>query len=278
MQNIDWDTLYSAGLYIIKMYPMKIFTNVLFAIIVSLLISFVYLYFFRKFKGFFRENKWYRRSVKLYIPLVIIVNLLFAAKFGLIRGIYKGLEKDSYSICKQVYDTGSQQFFANDTEKQKTLLAVQSMAKELSESNKDLKVNIVDFAKSYNTKVGVVDKPKNWIAAKFADKYGDRIHTLALYGMLSAVPHANVSETMSYEDFHAVITQLLQMNPQDIEKSIISKIQVFFLDLLKSQYSSIIKGILLIWALLILIPWAELFIYKYVMKRKLNQQNSNLNS
>ena len=235
MQNIDWQTIYSVGIYIIKTYPLLILWNVILGLFLSLIVSGVCIYLLRKFGVIKRENKWYSRSVKLYIPALIFLNLFFAAKIGLIRGIYKGLEKDSYSLSEQVYNAGTHQIFSNDEEKKRFITRIQEVVTELKTDNQNLKVSIVDVAKRYDTKYGVVDHPKNWIAAKFADKYGDKIHTLALYTMLNAVPHVNVSESMSYEDFDIMIQQLTKLDPKDIEKSVVTKIQDLFMSLVKSQ-------------------------------------------
>lgn len=268
MQNIDWETIYSVVLYVIKNYPLKIILFCSICLLLSFFVSIILTLILRKFKAISREQKYYNWLVKLYIPVIFVINIIFSLKIGLFWGVYEALKKDSYNISTQVYNSSSQYIFKDEKSKAEFITEVRSIVSDLSQNNKNVKVQIVDIAKAYDTKHNVVDKPKNWLASLFADKYGDRIHTLILYGALNSIPHADISKDLSYEEFDKLTQQLLQLNPDDLEKSIVEKIQNLFLMVLKSQFKTIVNGILIIWGLLMLIPWIEFWIYKLVMKRR----------
>jgi hypothetical protein len=275
MQNIDWETIYSVVWYVIKNYPGKIILYSTMFLVLGFVISFILIFSLRKFKAISRGHKYYNWLVKLYIPLIIIINIIFSLKIGLFFGVYKALQKDSYTISEQVYNSSTQYIFKDKQSKVKFISDLKLIVSELSQNNKNVKIQLVDIVKAYDIKYKVVNKPKNWLASAFADKYGDRIHTLVLYGVLNSIPHVDITKDLSYEEFDKVTQQLLQLNPENLEKSLVEKIQNLFLMILKSQFKAIIKGILLIWALLMLIPWLEFWIYKYVMKRKMKKQSIN---
>lgn len=275
MQNIDWETMYSIVLYVIKNYPLNIILYSTIFLVLGIIISFILIFSLRKYKVFSRQQKYYNWFVKLYIPTIFIINIIFSLKIGLFCGVYEALKKDSYTISEQVYNSSSQYIFKDDKSKTEFITDLKSIVSELSQNNKNVKVQIIDIAKTYNTKYKVVDTPKNWLASLFANQYGDRIHTLVLYGMLNSIPHADVTKDLSYQEFDRLTDQLLQLNPDNMEKSIVEKVQNLFLMVLKSQFKTTIKGILLIWGLLMMIPLIEFWIYTYVMKRRMKNQAIN---
>lgn len=268
MQNIDWKTIYSVIVYVAKHYPLTIILYILLCVILGMGISIILALIFKKYKVISREQKYYNWAVKLYLPTLFIINIIFSVKIGLFWGSYEALKKDSYNLSSQVYHAGSSYIFKNDQSKKEFVGQLQSIVTELSRNNQNIKVQVQDIVKAYDTKYQTIDQPKNWLVSLFAEKYGNRIHTLVVYGILDAVPSVNISESLSYKEFDKITDQLVILDPNDIENSLIQKIQNLFLMVLKSQFKPIIKGILMIWGLLMLIPWMELSIYKFVMKRK----------
>ena len=268
MQNTDWKTIYSVIVYVAKHYPLTIILYILLCVILGMGISIILALIFKKYKVISREQKYYNWAVKLYLPTLFIINIIFSVKIGLFWGSYEALKKDSYNLSSQVYHAGSSYIFKNDQSKKEFVGQLQSIVTELSRNNQNIKVQVQDIVKAYDTKYQTIDQPKNWLVSLFAEKYGNRIHTLVVYGILDAVPSVNISESLSYKEFDKITDQLVILDPNDIENSLIQKIQNLFLMVLKSQFKPIIKGILMIWGLLMLIPWMELSIYKFVMKRK----------
>jgi hypothetical protein len=96
---------------------------------------------------------------------------------------------------------------------------------------------------------------------------GDKIYSFIIYGILDSVPNGGITNELSYGEFNTISEKLVVLNPENIEKSIVQKIQNLFLMILKSQFTTILKGILLIWVLLMSIPWFEFWIYTLLMKR-----------
>ncbi|KFF28312.1 hypothetical protein [Chryseobacterium vrystaatense] len=268
MNNLDWEVIYSVVVYVLKNYPLKIIFYMSLCFILGIILSIIYSLILKKYKVLSREHKYYNCAVKLYIPAIFVINIIFSLKAGLFWGAYEALKKDSYSISQQTYNAGTYYAFKDEQSKKQFVGKLQLVVSDLSTSNQNTKIRIVDIVKAYDTKYQVVDSPKNWLASLFAEKYGERIHTLVLYGMLNAVPHVNISESISYSEFDQLTSKLIMLDSKDVESSIVVKIQNLFLMVLKSQFKTIIKGILIILILLMLIPLVEFCIYRYVMKRK----------
>lgn len=268
MKNLDWEVIYSVVVYVLKNYPLKIIFYMSLCFILGIVVSIIYSLILKKYKVLSREHKYYNWAVKLYIPAIFVINIIFSLKAGLFWGAYEALKKDSYSISQQTYNAGTYYAFKDEQSKKQFVGKLQLVVSDLSKSNQNTKIRIVDIVKAYDTKYQVVDSPKNWLASLFAEKYGERIHTLVLYGMLNAVPHVNISESISYSQFDQLTSKLIMLDSKDVESSIVIKIQNLFLMVLKSQFKTIIKGILIIWILLMLIPLVEFCIYRFVMKRK----------
>lgn len=268
MQNIDWGTVYSILINCIKNYPLKIALYTTICLFLGFVFSISKILVFKRFRLISRQQKYYNILVKLYIPAVFIINIIFSIKVGLCWGAYEALKKDSYPISEQVYTTSSYYIFKDHASKTVFIADLTSIVSDLSKNNNNVKVGIVDIAKAYDTKYKAVDQPKNWLAHLFSDKYGERIHTLVVYSMLSAVPHTEITDPISYKEFDRLADQLTKLDAENLEHSIVQKIQNLFLSILKSQFKMVIKGILLLWAVLMLLPWVEFGIYSYIMKRK----------
>lgn len=218
MQNIHWETIYKSVGYVLKNYPLKIVLFCFLFLVLGLLISSFLVIILKKYKALSRRQKYYNWSVKLYIPAIFIVNIIFSLKIGLFFGVYSALKKDSYSISEQVYSSSTYYIFKDNRSKKVFIEDLRKVVKDLSQKNNNAKIKVIDIAKAYHIKNDMIDLPKNWMASMF-------------------------------------------------EKSIVQKIQNLFLMILKSQFKTILKGILLIWVLLMSIPWFEFWIYTLLMKR-----------
>lgn len=274
MENIDFKIIYSILIDGIRNYPLKIILYTTISLFIGIVFSISKILVFKRFKVISRQLKYYNILVKLYIPAVFIINIIFSLKVGLFWGAYEALKKDSYPISQQVYTTSSYYIFKDNTSKAVFMADLKSVVSDLSKNNSNVKVGIVDIVRAYDTKYKALDQPKNWLARLFADQYGERIHTLVLYGILNAVPHTDSTNSISYTEFDGLADQFTRLDPENLEYSIVQKIQNLFLYVLKSQFKTIIKGILLVWAILMLMPWVEFWIYSYLMKRKRTKINN----
>lgn len=278
MQNINWETIYSVVWYVVRNYPLKIILFCSICLVLGFFVSIILTFIFKKYKVISRHQKYYNWFVKLYIPAIFVINIIFSLKIGLFWGVYEALKTDSYSISEQIYHSGSQYIFQDEKSKKDFITDIRSVVSELSRNNKNTKIQIIDIAKAYDTKYKVVDKPKNWLASLFANYYGDRIHTLVLYEILNSVPYLQVTKDLSYREFDTLSQKLIELNPDHIEKSIVEKIQNLFLIILRSQFKTILNGILMIWMLFMIIPWIEFWIYGMLMKRRLKEIKQRIKS
>lgn len=273
MQYLDWDSIYSAVLYIIKSYPLAILLYCTGCFIAGLLISLLLTRIMRKYKAFSREPKYYNWLVKLYIPAIFIINSIISLQLGLFWGSYEALKKDSFSIASQIYSSGTGSVFKDQDAKAEFIGGVRAFVLEVNRNNENAKIKITDLIKAYDIRYGMINQPKNRMASWFMNKYGDRINTVVVYGILNSIPNVQVTGDLSYHEFDQITKQLLVLNPDDIEKSIIEKLQNLLLMVLKSQFKTLAGGLLMVWAILMMIPWLEFWIYKYLMKKTTNRNN-----
>lgn len=268
LQNFNWNLVWQVMLYILQNYFVDILGYLLIFSGGGIILSILYTIILTKFKLLRRKNKYHNWAVKLYIPLIFLVNLFFSFEVGVLVGGYHAIKKDSFHISEQIYQGSTGLLFKDESSKVQSIKELQSIVNDLKEGNQNLKLDLNDLAKRYNTDVSAVDQSKNWLASQVVDKYGDKIHTLSLYAMLSMAPHVNISEQITYEEFDQAVQFLLEMDPNEIEKSLVTKIQSFLLYVLKPQYKSILNGILLIWIAILLIPMLEFLLVKWVKKIK----------
>ncbi|WP_294301305.1 hypothetical protein [uncultured Chryseobacterium sp.] len=267
MENPDWETIYTALVYIIKNYPLTIILYCAICIVSGFLISLLFVLLMKKYKAFSRTQKYYNWLVKLYIPAIFIVNIIFSLQLGVFWGAYQGLKKDSHSISSQIYYSGVGAVFRDQKAKTEFIEGVRSVVSEVSRNNKNVKIRMADIISAYDTKYTIIDQPKNRITSWILEHYGEKINTLVLYGILSSVPNVKATGDLSYQDFDKITKQLAVLDPEDIENSMIEKIRNLFLMILKSEFKTLAEGILIVWGLLMLIPWLEFAVYSFIMKR-----------
>lgn len=273
MENLDWDSIYPAVLYIIKNYPLTIFLYCVVFFIAGLLMSLVLTLLMRKYKAFSRVPKYYNWLVKLYIPAIFIVNSIVSLQLGLFLGSYEALKKDSFSISAQIYSSGVGSVFKDQKAKAEFIGGVRAAVSEINRNNEEAKIKITDLVRAYDTKYGMINQPKNRMASWLMNQYGDRINTVIVYGILNSIPNVEVTGDLSYHEFDKITKQLMVLNPDDIEKSIIEKLQNLLLMALKLQFKTMVGSLLMLWGILMIIPWLEFWIYTYVVKRMTNRNN-----
>ncbi|GEN75589.1 hypothetical protein [Chryseobacterium hagamense] len=273
MHNLDWDGMYSAVLYIIRNYPLTILLYCLVCFVAGLLISLMLTLIMRKYNAFYRTPKYYNWLVKLYIPAIFIINGLVSLQLGLFWGSYEALKKDSFSISSQIYSSGVGAVFKDQKAKAEFIGGVRTVVSEISRNNENTKIKITDLVRAYDTKYGIINQPKNRMASWLMDQYGDRINTMVVYGILNSIPNVEVTGDLSYREFDKITKQLLVLDPDDIEKSIVEKIRNFYLMILKSQFKTLAGSLMMLWFILMLIPWLEFWIYTYVTKRITKRNN-----
>lgn len=273
MENLDWDSIYPAVLYIIKNYPLTIFLYCVVFFLAGLLMSLVLTLLMRKYKAFSRVPKYYNWLVKLYIPAIFIVNSIVSLQLGLFWGSYEALKKDSFSISSQIYSSGVGSVFKDQKAKAEFIGGVRAAVSEINRNNEEAKIKITDLVRAYDTKYAMINQPKNRMASWLMNQYGDRINTVIVYGILNSIPNVEVTGDLSYHEFDKITKQLMVLNPDDIEKSIIEKLQNLLLMALKSQFKTMVGSLLMLWGILMIIPWLEFWIYTYVVKRMTNRNN-----
>jgi hypothetical protein len=227
----------------------------------------------RKYKVFSRIPKYYNWLVKLYIPAIFIINGIVSLQLGLFWVSYEALKKDSFSISSQIYSSGAGSVFKDQKAKAEFIGEVRTVVSEISKNNENAKIKITDLVRSYDTKYGIINQSKNQMVSWLINQYGDRISTVVVYGLLNSIPDVEVTGDLSYREFDKITKQLLVLDPDDIENSIVEKLQNLFLMVLKSQFRTMAGSLLMFWLVLMMIPWLEFWMYTYMMKRITKRNN-----
>lgn len=275
MQNPDWDSIYAAALYIIKNYPLTILLYCLVCFIGGLLISLILILIMRKYQAFYRKPKYYNWSVKLYIPAIFIVNGIFSLQLGVFWGSYEALKRDSFSISSQIYSSGVGFVFKDQKIKADFIRGLRTFVLKVNRNNEDAKIKITDLVRACDTKYGTINQPKKRMASWLMNRYGDRINTVVVYGILNSIPDIKVTGDLSYHEFDKITEQLLILDPDNIENSIVEKIQDVFLMALKSEFKTIAGSLLTLWIILMIIPWIEFWIHLHNEENNKKKKQSN---
>lgn len=273
--KVDWQQIWVLIQYILKNYLSEVVIYIVAFCALGLLLSAILTFVLFKFKFLNRNNKYYHWATRLiYVPGIFIVNTIFSFQLGVVNGGYKALLKDSPNISNQIYEQSVVRFVEDQEERKALIKQAQTYILDLQASNKSMKISLSDLVKNSKVNIKPIDQTKDKIANYYIQKYGDKIHALATYAMLKAAmarvaPHANSLDEMSFEEFEQALQFVLSLDAADVEKSIVNKINEWVNQLLGVQFKSIISGIVLIWILILLIPFVEYFIYKMVQKKRL---------
>lgn len=264
MKNVA--LIWEVTAYLLKNHFAQIAGYVMLFLAIAFVFSIVYSIVLYRYKLLKRKNKYYNWLVKLHIPIMFIINMYFGLQMGTLYGGYKTIQKEIPGLSKEMVARATQWAFNSEEHKQTSLRKLQMAAKSLQNENKSLQVNLLDIVKAYNTDLQVVDNSKNKLAERMLRKYGDKLQSYILYGLLSKVPKIEISEQMSFEEFDAGVQYLLDVDHTELESSIATKLSEGTNYLLKSQFTSLMRPLIIIWLLLMAIPLIEYGIYRYTSK------------
>lgn len=269
LKNIDWVSFWEITKHYILPNVGTIIINVILFFLLTLIIAISYISILSRKKVFKRTPKYYNWAVKLYIPLLLIGIIYTGIQFGVIRGTYKILDNNRLSIVNNIYNTTAHQFFANEKEKQSFIQVISQLASKSQQSSKLLSQSFAKKMKQIHTGNTNVDNVKNNLTNYLINNYGDEIYSLSMYGLiLAALPHADLTESLPYEEFREAIKVLLATDVKYIEASITKTLDQWCHELLVSKYWVMIILTIILLLTIMAIPLIEFFIYKKWIEKK----------
>jgi hypothetical protein len=251
--------------------------SVLSAVLVALGLSILLLIVYWKLGVFKRPtNKWYNIGVKLYIPYLLVVCITIGAQFGFYRGVYRAVVAVNDAVVGELYHRAIGPVMGTEESRRAFLAAVQekargsvSMGQAITSSIKEVLHTRLDADASLSNRAvaGVAD----W----FIDRYENDIATAVLYGLyLKTGDYLHVhsaGKPLEYHEFKEGTDHLLQLDLTKVETAIQGNLGALTHGLLERQYNGMVKGLMLMGAMLTLLPLVEWGIYWWVMRSRMKQ-------
>jgi hypothetical protein len=225
--------------------------------------------------GLFKRptNAWYNRSVKLYIPFLLVVCVYIGAQLGLYRSVRNAALAANEAAMSALYaeilapamgsEEARQAFLASVQQQART---TQDLGKAITGAVKDLLHGPPDQDRSYTATGAML--LADWVI----DRYENDIAAAVLYGIYLkssgylALHHSG--EPMDYSEFKDGVETLLKADLGKMEAAIKGNLGAVTQGVIESQYKGVLKGTLLMGLLLVLIPVAEWAVYILVTRRK----------
>lgn len=264
-EKIDWSLIWSIIKDTVLPHMGTLSLNTILYTVLGFFLSIIYIIILSKKKVLKRKPKYYNWVVKLYIPLLIGVFLYFFGQIGFLNGVKKILVKEKETVVVNIYEETLAYAFESEESKDEFVTEIQDAAKDLKTGSIQFTALLKITSENYNTGNSFIDSGKDKLANFVINKYGDDIYKVALYAMLNAAgarAKVNISESLPYEEFSVATDFLLDVGYKDLEQTVKNKLTDWYVDLLNTQHSSMIKSIIILLIVLISIPLIEFFIYK----------------
>ncbi len=272
LKEIDWNALWYSVKDIVLPYIGTLLLYLLLFTLLGLILGILYNRLLRKKGILIRKPKYYSWAVKLYRPLMIIAFLYVFVQIGLIKGVFRILEKEKEPIVNGMYQTTLGTFLESDESKEKYLEILREAAKEAKEGSQDWIAKSKQKIAAYQS--GGLPEKTSKIVHYFQERYGDAIYKATLYSMVTI---ANFKTNNNYElkaqSFQNAMGHLNDSSAKEIETEVNKGLTTWYSSFMKRKCSVMVKGLLWVLIFMIGIPWLEYLIYKKWVLPKYLEQN-----
>ncbi|TDO73670.1 hypothetical protein EV143_105269 [Flavobacterium chryseum] len=250
-----------------------IFWTILF-VVLGLIISIVLnVYLYRK-NFFTRDRTYYNWIAKLWIPYIIVVCIYFFGMLGLFYGGHSILSKENKSMTANIYAKTVGSTFSSEKDKKAFLATLQQLSNSSEDISKSLTKTIGLYITKNNTGMSSVDNFKNSSSTYLLQKYESEVYSATMYGFMKVVDDkADITsfKKIKYDELKLLLKKLDKIEPKKIEDSIQLEMGNKLQTILDYVYKGIIKHELLFFALFLIIPFIEFFIYWRFVKMRIVQ-------
>ncbi|MEO8238987.1 MAG: hypothetical protein ABI793_04455 [Flavobacterium sp.] len=269
---IDWREVWGFSKhFILPNFGWLIFWAILF-IVLGLIISIVLNVFLYKKNFFTRDRKHYNWIAKLWIPYLILICVYFLGMLGLFYGGHSILVKENKSMTASLYAKTIGSTFSSEKDKKAFLSVLQELSNSSGNMSKSLTTAMSLYIKKNNTGMASVDNFKNSSSAYLFQKYEADIYSATIYGFMKVVDDkADIAsfKKINYSEFKLLLTKLDKIEPKKIEDSIQLEMGHKVESVLNYVYKDLMKHELLLFALFLMLPFIEYFIYLRFVKKKI---------
>lgn len=271
LDTINWQEAWEFSKHIIlPNLGWFIFWTVLF-IIFGLIISIVLnVYLYRK-NFFTRDRTYYNWIAKLWIPYIILICIYFFGMLGLFYGGHSILSKENKSMTTSIYAKTVGSTFSSEKDKKAFLQTLQQLSNSSEDVSKSLTKTLGLYIKKNNTGMSSVDNFKNSSSTYLLNKYESEVYSATMYGFMKVVDDkADITsfKKIKYDELKLLLKKLDKIEPKRIEDSIQLEMEHKLQTILDYIYKGIMKHELLFFAIFLIIPFIEFFIYWKFVKKK----------
>ncbi|MGB0429416.1 MAG: hypothetical protein ACPGLV_03010 [Bacteroidia bacterium] len=256
-------------MHLLENYFLRISIFTLFFALIGLFISIWFTRLLHKKKWLKRKPKAYHYGIKLVYPYTFAVSLYFLSIIGLIQGVKSSIKNDANTLGTVVYENTVALSFENDSSKNEALKSLATAVKSIQATNKASKVMMQRIAQELHFESKLLESSKNVTANFIIKHFGDEIFARTLYYTLMLTPKNDFVEfEMNYDEYEKAINNLLALDASQIEASLIENIGIAMYKVIKPQLNGIIITQVLIWVVLMALPFIEIILYKKLTKNQ----------
>jgi hypothetical protein len=276
LDTINWQQVWEFSKHIIlPNLGWFIFWTILF-IVLGLIISIVLNVYLYKKNFFTRDKTYYNWIAKLWIPYIIVVCIYFFGMLGLFYGGHSILSKENKSMTANIYAKTVGSTFSSEKDKKAFLATLQQLSNSSEDVSKSLTKTLGLYIKKNNTGMSSVDNFKNSSSTYLLQKYESEVYSATMYGFMKVVnDKADITsfKKIKYDELKLLLKKLDKIEPKRIEESIQLEMGHKLQTILDYIYKGIMKHELLFFALFLIIPFIEFFIYWKFVKKKESDVN-----
>ncbi|HEY0978595.1 MAG TPA: hypothetical protein VGE21_14075 [Flavobacteriales bacterium] len=228
--------------------------------------------------GVFRRQPWraYHWAVKLWIPYLLVIGMLFAFKLGALRAIRSALTSANKATVDALYDHAISPYIGDAQARQVLLARLQGAVNTTQELGNAITAALQERITPKDPDAGVTQKIGALLAGKVIEHYEADITAAVVYGIyLKSDDYLALHRSgrpMDYHRFKQGVDELQKIDLVAMEASIRENLSTLTGSLIERQYRSMFKGTLILGLLLLLLPLAEWGIYRWVMYRRALQE------
>jgi hypothetical protein len=228
-------------------------------------------------RGFFKRpaNKYYNWSVKIYIPLLLVIGFVFFGKAGIIRFAHHYLTKQNQEAVNIIYDKTFGSLLGSADDPKSLIRYAETIGKTVKTVDEGM--NSLGSYVMMNSKLDS-NYVENTISAymiqrMWKEKGRDIVIGGAYYLFMMVLEKAHLpgepEKNLTIEEFKYGIEKLKELDAHKAEaglKQIIGGKTQSYID---SKMNTMFYLNLLFWLLLIFIPILEYFLYKKYFEQKI---------
>lgn len=237
---------------------------------VGIIFSLILVYIMGKIGVFNRKpNIFHHIIARFFIPAIILSTIYFSYQLGLIHESYKVLVAEKSAIVDDLYGSTAGLTFPNNKKKKQFFKKIRKTIKKIPLKGETMKLMVRDYFEFKYLEMDPEDTTKNELSFYVVNKFADDIYQASIKGLVEVAGKdtSNIDE-IPYSEFTEIITILEDTRIDQIQKAIKGNLAVFVDRKISQRYTLLMSYTLLVWILIMMIPWVDFYFYKKRKKAK----------